>query len=574
MEQQGIKESRMFSLRIKLGLIIFAMGVFIASAVVLVGVYSYQQSITGQYNETAYLIAHTAEGYFAPGELKEMAQLAYAYNTGAATEAQRDAMASSPRYAELKQLTRNLRRNMNANGVYICVFNMEELQQFDAAAKERGEWNPLYYIIDTYQAEDIEYSFGDHAPMTEEYIPDVVESFRTGVHSDNYFIYEGNFGYNTVAVYPVVEDGETVAFINVEIPMTTLTSNIYHFIRRSVLSAAGVALVLLSASIAILMRTIIQPIRLVSSEAEKFVESNNEISDKLATIKTRDEIQKLSESLLKMEIDINDYIANITRITAEKERISAELNVATQIQADMLPRIFPPFPERGEFDLYATMTPAKEVGGDFYDFFLVDDDHLAMVMADVSGKGVPAALFMVIAKTLIKNRTQMGGSPAEILADVNEQLCEGNEAGLFVTVWLGILQISTGKGLAANAGHEHPAVRRGNGKFELVKYRHSPALATMEGMVFRQHEFELHPGDALYVYTDGVTEATNSVPELFGEERTTEALNRQPNAVPRAILENVKQAIDEFVGDAVQFDDITMLCLSYFGPKEKEKPDT
>lgn len=261
-----------------------------------------------------------------------------------------------------------------------------------------------------------------------------------------------------------------------------------------------------------------------------------------------------------------NWTAEAMKSEKEKERIGAELNVATQIQADMLPRIFPAFPDRKEFDIYASMTPAKEVGGDFYDFFLIDEDHLGLVMADVSGKGVPAALFMVIAKTLIKNRTQLGGSPAEILKDVNEQLCEGNEAELFVTVWLAILEISTGKGIAANAGHEHPAVRRAGGAFEMVKYRHSPAVATMEGIRFREHTFELYPGDSLYVYTDGVTEATNKNNELFGEERTLLALNKNASSNAKEILTTVKSDIDTFVGDAVQFDDITMLCIDYFGP--------
>ena len=246
-----------------------------------------------------------------------------------------------------------------------------------------------------------------------------------------------------------------------------------------------------------------------------------------------------------------------------------ELNVATQIQADMLPSIFPAFPKRKEFDIYATMTPAKEVGGDFYDFFLIDDDHLAMVMADVSGKGVPAALFMVIAKTLIKNHAQLGEySPSKVLMSANEQLCEGNKAELFVTVWLAILEISTGKGKAANAGHEHPALRRRDGKFELIEYRHSPAVATMEGIRFREHDFELHPGDSLFVYTDGVAEATDSHNELYGGERLIKALNKDPEASPKEMLANVKASVDEFVGEAPQFDDITMLGLKYFGAED------
>ncbi|MBR5635812.1 MAG: serine/threonine-protein phosphatase, partial [Pseudobutyrivibrio sp.] len=213
------------------------------------------------------------------------------------------------------------------------------------------------------------------------------------------------------------------------------------------------------------------------------------------------------------------------------------------------------------------MTPAKEVGGDFYDFFLIDDDHLAMVMADVSGKGVPAALFMVITKTLIKNRSLMGGniSPAEILKDVNNQLCEGNDANLFVTVWLGIIQLSTGKGISANAGHEHPAIKRSDGKFEYDIYKHSPAVATMEGIKFREREFELKPGDRLFVYTDGVTEATDCDDKLYGADRLLNALNQNTDVDAKQLLENVKADIDKFVNDSPQFDDITMLGFTYFG---------
>jgi sigma-B regulation protein RsbU (phosphoserine phosphatase) len=188
-------------------------------------------------------------------------------------------------------------------------------------------------------------------------------------------------------------------------------------------------------------------------------------------------------------------------------------------------------------------------------------------MADVSGKGVPAALFMVIAKTLIKNRAQMSNdySPAKILIDVNNTLCEGNEAELFVTVWLGIIDLRTGKGMAANAGHEHPAIRRANGEYELCIYKHSPAVATMEGIRFREHEFEMHHGDTLYVYTDGVAEATNANNELFGNERMLAALNADPSLPPKDILKKVKESIDEFVGEAPQFDDITMLGFTYLG---------
>ena len=283
--------------------------------------------------------------------------------------------------------------------------------------------------------------------------------------------------------------------------------------------------------------------------------------------KTDDEIEILAESFADLSGKTLQYVEEIKNVTAEKERIGAELNMATAIQASQLPRLFPPFPNRQEIDIFASMSPAREVGGDFYDFFLVDDDHIALVMADVSGKGVPAALFMMVSRVLIKSELQSGASPAEALSHVNDQLCEGNEAEFFVTVWLCVLEISTGKGLAANAGHEHPAICRGNGKFDLVIYRHSPAVATMEGIPFRQHEFELKPGDRLFVYTDGVTEATNKNNELFGTDRLLDALNRKPDGNPKEILDNVIDDIHTFVADAEQFDDITMMCMKYIGPQ-------
>lgn len=319
-------------------------------------------------------------------------------------------------------------------------------------------------------------------------------------------------------------------------------------------------------------KTISEPVKALSQAAEKVVEeeeSGQELDSSIFSnlvIRSNDEIGDLYQSLKKMERDIQDYMTKLMRVTAEKERYSAELNVATQIQADMLPNIFPPYPERSEFDIFATMNPAKQVGGDFYDFFLVDDDHLAMVMADVSGKGVPAALFMVIAKTLIKNRAGKGESPAEIFANVNKQLCDGNKAGMFVTVWLGILELSTGLVKEANAGHEDPAIRRKDGVYELRKYRHSPPLGMIDGISFHEHEFQLNPGDSLYVYTDGVTEAANVKEELFGAQRLLNILNRDPSASPKALLFSVKSEIDDFAGEAEQCDDITMLGLQYFGP--------
>ena len=336
---------------------------------------------------------------------------------------------------------------------------------------------------------------------------------------------------------------------------------------RHVLTAAGLLLsVVLLAYGRHLNRNLLAPIQRISREALRFARENTPPDVPLARlVRTGNEIGRLARTIDRMEADIRDHIANLAAVTAEKERIGAELDVAARIQADMLPRVLPPFPERKEVDIAAAMTPAQVVGGDFYDFFLIDDDHLGLVMADVSGKGVPAALFMVVAKTLIKSRAQMGGSPARALEDVNERLCEGNEAAFFVTVWLGVLEISTGRLVAANAGHEYPAVRRAGGAWELVKVKPCPAVATMEGLRFRENEFELRPGDSLCLYTDGVAEAVNADEAFFGRARLLEALNRRPEGGAEEIILGVTREVDAFVGDAPQFDDITMLALRYFG---------
>ena len=287
------------------------------------------------------------------------------------------------------------------------------------------------------------------------------------------------------------------------------------------------------------------------------------------TYRTGDEIQVLAESFADLSARTLQYVDQVQKVTAEKERIGTELNMATAIQASQLPKLFPAFPSRPEFDVFASMTPAKEVGGDFYDFFLIDPDHIALVMADVSGKGVPAALFMMIARVLIKSYLQNGQPLAQAMVNVNRQLCEGNELGLFVTVWAAVVEISTGKGVAVNAGHEHPALRRTGGRYELITYRHSLALAAMDEMPFREHCFTMNPGDCLFVYTDGVAEATNAQNELFGTDRMLEALNADPGASPKEVLANVMDSINRFVAGAEQFDDITMLNFQYHGPVEK-----
>lgn len=252
----------------------------------------------------------------------------------------------------------------------------------------------------------------------------------------------------------------------------------------------------------------------------------------------------------------------------ERQRISTELDVATHIQADMLPRIFPAFPERPEFDIYATMNPAKEVGGDFYDFFMVDDRHLAIVIADVSGKGVPAALFMVIGKTLIKDHTKPDVDLGDVFSEVNELLCKSNSEGLFITAFEGVLDLATGEFCFVNAGHEMPFIAKAGGVYEPHKLRAGFVLAGMENMKYKSGRIQLSPGDKIFQYTDGVTEATNEKNELYGMKRLTDILVQNTHKPPAKLLPAVKADIDLFVGNAPQFDDITMLCVEYLQPMD------
>ena len=280
------------------------------------------------------------------------------------------------------------------------------------------------------------------------------------------------------------------------------------------------------------------------------------------------EVGNLARSYISMAEDLESYVDNLKKVTAEKERINAELSLAASIQAHMLPCIFPAFPEHSEFDIYATMTPAKEVGGDFYDFFMVDDTHVAAVMADVSGKGVPAALFMVIAKTLIKNHAQNGLHPGDAFTAVNRLLCEGNDAGLFVTAWMGVLDIESGKLTYVNAGHNPPLIMQGKGNFEYLRSRPGLVLAGIETVKYRQNELMLEPGDRLFLYTDGITEATSTHMELYGEERLSSYLNHHTDDSAEDILHGLKSDIDIFVGEAPQFDDMTMLMLDFKTKRE------
>ncbi|MBR0118916.1 MAG: SpoIIE family protein phosphatase [Eubacterium sp.] len=330
--------------------------------------------------------------------------------------------------------------------------------------------------------------------------------------------------------------------------------------------------VLLVVSIVLSIRIsgrITRPINLMTDKVREMT-GDNIVFEMLPEYETGDEIGVLAGTFSSMSETLQRQVRENIEISARNERMETELNVARRIQAGMLPKAFPLFPDRDEFDLFASMDPAREVGGDFYDAFLVDNDHLAMVIADVSDKGVPSALFMVVSKTLIKTRTLQGGGPAEILTDVNNLLFDENPENLFVTVWLGILTISTGELVEANAGHEKPILKGSDGKFELLKTKHGLVLGNIKGLKYREDSFIMKPGDTLFVYTDGVIEAMNADEERIGIDRVLDTLNENRDLYPDELLPAVRTSIDDHVAGEPQFDDITMLSLRIKRINEEE----
>jgi len=370
------------------------------------------------------------------------------------------------------------------------------------------------------------------------------EPFTAEVYSEScYCMYVHTEGYYIIAVLP---QKEAVLSRNVSVGITTAMEVI-------VFAALFLLIYIL------IKKLIVDNIHRINHSLSEITDGNLDVT---VDVRSNEEFSSLSD-------DINSTVDTLKRYIADAAaRIDAELEFARAIQHSSLPSVFPPYPGRKEFELFASMRTAKEVGGDFYDFYLIDDKTLAFLIADVSGKGIPAAMFMMQSKTLLKSCAESGMSVEEVFTQANEKLCEGNDAGMFVTAWMGILDIDTGLVTFANAGHNPPLIRRSDGSCEYLKTRPGFVLAGMESIRYRKNELQLIPGDMLYLYTDGVTEATDAANQLYGEDRLFDLLNKHGELQPQPLCENIITDVDKFTGEAPQFDDITMLCLKYSGPQK------
>ena len=379
-------------------------------------------------------------------------------------------------------------------------------------------------------------------------------------------------GSNEWAIYtPITYDGKIIGLTIYLVDMNNLKHTSFlvsdTILRASIVLVLAIGLVL----VLTLNQVIIKPLFLIQRSLRIYTESldSDTFLRDISKIKSQNEIGRLAADMNTLVNRLVSYSKEKEHFVSEKVRLDSELALASEIQLSMLQADFPDPEVEKRFELYATMNPAKHVGGDLYDFFFIDDDHLALVIADVSGKGVPAALFMMHATTLIRDKAVTGKAPSEILTEVNNELYAQNKNKFFITTWLLIIELSTGKAFETNAGHEKPVICHQNGKYDFIKNRHNLALGVRSNIKLADNELQFLPGDKLFIYTDGVTEATNANLQLFGTDRLLASLDQVVDKDQRTILENVKKNIEHFVGQAEQFDDITMLGFTYKPMKEE-----
>ena len=530
-----LRSNMAFNITAVIMLLLIAFGTFVCVA----GIWKFSSAFDDEYSNTTYHIADTAASLVNGDHIKD-------YLAGQQEE----------EYNRTKRILNAYCTRMSVSLVYVIdvdrsdygrvvsVFNAVDNSVDDSNYTEWERGYERETTNDTYRSA--------YKDIYEEETPyEIIYRFNPG---------PGLHQHITMIVPVRNSEGKVAALLCVQRPISELASAIGSFVTYIVVAALILSVIVVQFVARFLRKWVVGPIRKISKEATRFAKENTK-GEELGDVSKYEEIYNLSRSIDKMETDMVKYVDNLTLVTAERERIGTELSFAKQIQYSSLPTKFPAFPDRGEFDVYAYMRPAKEVGGDFYNFILVDNDHLAMWIGDVSDKGVPAALFMMAINIMISLRTSMGGTPAQIMAYVNDRVCEHNGENLFVTIWLGILELSTGKLTFVNAGHEDPAVCHKGGEFELYKTRHNIAVGIQPGMVYKDFELQLGKGDKIFIYTDGVPEATDPYDKLFSTDRMTQALNECRDGSPQELLENINKRVKEFVGDRTQFDDLTMLGL-------------
>ena len=515
-----------------------------------IGYLQFTDSLAQEYNESAYLTAKTAAAYLENADISAYLSAKEDINNGVDSDIVKE-------YDNLLKKLDVLCDTQNANVVYVIALKSDYrtiISIFNSPNKNSG-----------YTAWEIGKEINAKEVENDAFYDVYKNIYENGLERGTVMRTENLNGVvpHVTSVIPL-KSGETVtAVICVQRTMFELNAGRARYLRYIILTTVLFIIVGTVFALLHVRKRFIIPIKSISNEATRFAKENSASDTPIDENKIKiNELSELSTAINDMESETLKYIENLAEANAEKGRMGAELHVASIIQEGSIPTVFP---DRCEFDIFASMTPAKEVGGDFYDFFFIDDEHLAIVMADVSGKGVPAALFMMVTKILINERALLGGTPSEILNFLNDRICDNNKAEMFVTVWLGILNVKTGRVIAANAGHDNPAIYRKNGNFEITKNKHGFVIGGIKNVKYTDFEFTLNKGDKLFLYTDGVPEATNAEQQMFGENLMIRSLNEYKDNSPKQLIKGVWSEINAFVKDAPQFDDVTMLCVEFKG---------
>ena len=527
----------------------------------IIGYQAFTDSFTTEYGQTAYYAALVAGDLIDGDRIEEYIE-----------ENQGTQKGATPEYRAIWEELERLRAAQNLNALYLIALDEEDRAQF------RSVFNTVN--LEVYPSI---WEVGFTSSAEEEYASIYDEIYTHGHNDARKYVLcpdgiNGSLPLITSFVPVLDSQGKATGLMCAQRPIENLDQGRSYYIWCITVAFLFMAVLAAIAISVYLERGFGRPIRGIMKEAVRFSSEGTmgppEAFQYHSPLGEIEELRLLQDTIQKMEADTIRTMDNLKSVTAQQERLQTELSLARNIQAQTLPNRFPPFPDRPEFDLIAGMVPAWEIGGDFYDFFLLDDDHLAMVMADVAGKGIPAALFMMSTRNLLSVHTQLGGTPAEVLTRVNQTLCRADANSMFVTVWMGILTISTGEVIAANAGHTYPVIGRCGQGFDVLKDRHGLVLGGMEMAKYRDYTFTLAPGDVLFLYTDGVTEAVNSRGELFGQDQMLRALNQRPDASVHELMEGLASDIRLFSDGGEQFDDITMLCLKMIDSSKERSIST
>ena len=468
----------------------------------------------------------------------------------------------------------------NGNKTYYCDQDYYKIRDFLDAIQDENDFVMYYYVcvpIDEGLFYICDASTSEH-PLPQGYIENIQSKERAAAElafsrtpEEKYVTVSDKVWGNLLTAYaPIYDDsGEPVALVGTDLSINEMIKKFNNYLGLIFCSILVVTVIGVLLLFKVIRRLVIDPIEKLNNAVGSEVGSLRSKTRFDPEIHTGDELEELADSFRKMDDDLQDYIGQLTSVTADRERISAELGLAKRIQARILPNDYPAFPERNDFDIYALLSPSEQIGGDFYDFFLIDDDHLAIAVGSVSAQGIPAALNMVILETLIKSRAMQSFTPADVLQSVSEQMIS-YKTGLSSAVWLAVLELSSGKGIAINAGFESPLLRRAGKQFEQLEYEGFPEVGAAESSRYRDHGFQLYPGDSVFIFSDGVRNARNKKDERFGDRRVLDLLNHEPEATPSVLIQTVKHAVDRFSEDEPQPDDYTMLSLKYYGTDESK----